>query len=61
MNKADITIGHLEHFKTLEEAINAIHNPAKHFGYNLTLNERTYCIAYVKVLFALRKERGEYE
>lgn len=60
MNKADITIGHIDNFTNLDKAEKAIFDPVKHFGYNLTANERSYCIAYARALFALRAERGEY-
>ena len=52
MNKADITISHINNCKTFDEAIKKILNPVAGFGYKLTKNEISFCIHYAKLYFA---------
>lgn len=54
MNKADITIMRIKACKDYKEAVGKILDPIKGFGYNLTNNERSFCLEVAKLYF-----RGE--
>lgn len=57
MNKMDITIAHIRACKTAEEAYRKITKPIEGFGYNLTKNEITLCLHYMKLYFENKTDK----
>lgn len=54
MNKAEITIMRIKNCETYEEACEKINDPIKGFGYNLSSNDRSYCLAIARMHFYIQ-------